>query len=298
MFVDINGCRLFFEVYGSKLIPAGANTKEKPTFIFIHGGAGLLDHTPYIKFWSRFADVAEVIFVDMRGSGRSVCYDKSKWNLEQWAKDLKNFCDVLHIENPIVGGISYGGMVAMSYALQFPEHPQALILSDTDVHIDREHMLALVKEKCIERNKSPEKALAVTNQFLDGPLTDELFADYFYEVLTMFGKPVEVIDDFEVFDPTYSNKELGAHFMSGELLSIDMRGAFKDAMFPTLFISGDQGPLHSLKTAQELIASFPEDKIQYHFFEGAKPACYESEPALAEKLVKDFILTLNKKTAS
>jgi len=174
MCVDIGNVKLFFEVYGKKLALAGKNTVEKPIFIFLHGGAGFFDHTLYVNFWSRFSKVAEVIFIDQRGSGRSLCDDETTWDLEQWGKDVYHFCQALQIKKPIVGGISYGGMVAMSYAIQYPDHPLALILSDTDVHIDRQHMLYLVEQKLRESNISIAEGLRITNQFLDGPLSEEL----------------------------------------------------------------------------------------------------------------------------
>ncbi len=272
---------------------AGEKTKEKPTFTFIHGGAGFLDHSPYVKFWSRFADVAEVIFVDMRGSGRSICDDETTWNLEQWGQDVYQFCEELHIEKPIVGGISYGGMVAMSYNIQYPNHPKALILSDTDVHIDMQHVLYLTEERLKQHGKPVEELLAVAKQMFTGPITDELFTKYFYDVLNLFGEPDAILDDFSLFDPNYSNKKLGEMFMTGELLSFDYRDKLKQTRCPVLFLSGDQGPLHSLKTAKELIAAFPDDKIQYKIFENAKPACYEFYPKEAEKIVKDFINSVN-----
>jgi pimeloyl-ACP methyl ester carboxylesterase len=292
MRVNVGDVELFYEVYGSKLICDGANTKEKPTFIFLHGGAGFLDHTPYVNFWSRFADIAEVIFIDQRGSGRSICHDVTTWNLKQWGQDIHKFCEALHIKKPIVGGISYGGMVAMSYNIQYPDEPLALILSDTDVHIDREYMLQLVASKLKEHGKSVEEGVAITNRFLDGPLTEAVFSDYFYKILTLFGKPVEVIDDFSLFDPKLVNFELGQYFLNGELLSFDYRDKLKNTHCPVLFLSGNQGPLHSLKTAKELIAAFPQDKIQYKIFEDAKPACYEADPKEAEKIIKIFIKSL------
>ena len=242
-----------------------------------------------MPFWSRFSDVAEVIFINSRGGGRSIDADKNNWTLKQWGKDIYDFCQALNIENPIVGGISYGGMVSMSYSMQYPNHPRALILSDTDVHIDREHMLSLVKEKLIAHGKPVEAGLKITNQILDGPITDELFKQYFYDVLNLFGEPDEVIDDFSLMDPKLVNYDLAVHFMNGELLSFDYRNKLKGTQCPVLFLSGDQGPLHSLKTAKELIRAFPEDKIQAHIFDGAKPACYEFEPKKAEMLIKSFI---------
>jgi pimeloyl-ACP methyl ester carboxylesterase len=291
-YVNVGDTRLFFETYGSKLLPAGSDTQEKPTFIFLHGGAGFLDHTPYINFWSRFSDVCEVIFVDQRGSGRSLCDDKSTWNLKQWGQDIYHFCEALGIEKPIVGGISYGGMVAMSYMMQYPDHPLALILSDTDVHIDREEMLSLVEAKLKMHQKPVEKGIAITNQLLDGPATSEVFDYYFNEVVSLFGRPAENLDDFSKMDPALSNDNLGSHFLNGELLSMDYRDKLSKTQCPVLFLGGVQGPMHIMKTAKELIAAFPKDKIEYRIFEDAKTAGYEAYPEESEKLIKQFIAKL------
>ena len=85
---------------------------------------------------------------------------------------------------------------------------------------------------------------------------------------------------------------IGEYFLSGELLKFDYRSKLKNTKCPVLFLSGDQGPLHSLKTAKELIAAFPEDKIQFNIFKDAKAACYELYPQEAEKIVKNFIGSL------
>ena len=62
-------------------------------------------------------------------------------NLAQWGDDVWEFCDVLGIENPIVYGASFGGMVALSYATRHPAHPAKLILVSTEAaghsHLER-----------------------------------------------------------------------------------------------------------------------------------------------------------------
>lgn len=288
-----SGLNMYFEVYGSELTGKGEKTAKKPTMIFLHGGAGFLDHTPYVKFWSQFSDVAQVIFIDQRGSGRSQCDDRSTWTLKQWGQDVYDFCKALHINHPLVAGISYGGMVAQSYNIQFPEHPAALILSDTDAHIDREYMVELVKRQLIERNLPVKEGVDITNKFLDGPLDQKVIEDYFCKIVPMFGEEVEILDDFSMSDPKYTNLALGEYFLNGELLSFDFRKKLKNTKCPVLFLTGDQGPMHSLKTAKELIAAFPENKIEYTVYKNAKTACYELYPEKAAKRIRDFICSLN-----
>jgi pimeloyl-ACP methyl ester carboxylesterase len=42
-----------------------------------------------------------------------------------WADDVHAFCEALQIYKPIVYGASFGGMVAMEYAIRYPTHPES-----------------------------------------------------------------------------------------------------------------------------------------------------------------------------
>ena len=127
MHVLVNGVRLFFDVEGAKLVPDGPVMRERPTLLLLHGGPGF-DHTIYKPVCSALADIAQVIYLDHRGNGRSDAGPKESWTLAQWGDDVRAFCDALGIEKPIVLGVSFGGMVAMAYATRHPSHPGKLIL--------------------------------------------------------------------------------------------------------------------------------------------------------------------------
>ena len=135
MHVLVNGVRLFFDVEGAKLVPDGPSMREKPTLILLHGGPGF-DHTIYKPAYSALADIVQVIYLDHRGNGRSDAGPKESWTLAQWGDDVRAFCDALGIEKPIVLGVSFGGMVAMSYATRHPPHPGKLVLVSTEAKGD------------------------------------------------------------------------------------------------------------------------------------------------------------------
>ena len=141
MFVQVNGVRLYFDVEGAGLVPDGAGLREKPTLVLLHGGPGF-DHALFKPAFSVLADIAQVIYYDHRGNGRSGGDDKSTWTLAQWGDDVKGLCDALGIERPIVWGHSFGGFVAQAYATRHPEHPAKLILANTAARVDFEQMFA------------------------------------------------------------------------------------------------------------------------------------------------------------
>jgi pimeloyl-ACP methyl ester carboxylesterase len=131
MHVLVNGVRLFFDVEGAGLVPDGPVMREKPTLLLLHGGPGF-DHSIYKPAYSALADIAQVIYLDHRGNGRSEDGPRESWNLAQWGDDVRAFCEVLGIVSPIVLGASFGGMVALAYATRHPAHPSKLVLISTE----------------------------------------------------------------------------------------------------------------------------------------------------------------------
>src|SRR6476659_8330186 len=119
MYVHVNGARLYVDVEGAGLVPDGPRMREKPTLLLLHGGPGF-DHALFKPAFSAVADIAQVIYYDHRGNGRSGGDDPATWNLAQWGDDVKGLCDALGIAKPIVLGHSFGGYVAQAYATRHP----------------------------------------------------------------------------------------------------------------------------------------------------------------------------------
>ena len=80
MHVIVNGVRLFFDVEGAKLVADGANLRERQTVILLHGGPGA-DHAIHKPAWSELADIAQIIYLDRRGNGRSDDGLPDRWTL-------------------------------------------------------------------------------------------------------------------------------------------------------------------------------------------------------------------------
>ena len=87
MHVSVNGVRLFFDVEGAKLVPDGPVMREKPVLLLLHGGPGF-DHSIYRPAYSALADVAQIVYLDHRGNGRSEDGPRESWNLAQWGDDV------------------------------------------------------------------------------------------------------------------------------------------------------------------------------------------------------------------
>jgi len=168
MHVLVNGVRLFFDVEGAGLVPDGPTMREKPTLVLLHGGPGM-DHSLYKPQFSRLGDIAQVVFLDHRGNGRSESGPRETWTLAQWADDVHTFCEVVGIARPIILGVSFGGTVAMMYATRHPEHPAKLILVSTEA-AGGSH--AAEKVSMFDRLGGPGVGALARRRLLDGH-TDE-----------------------------------------------------------------------------------------------------------------------------
>jgi pimeloyl-ACP methyl ester carboxylesterase len=125
MRVQVGDGRLFFDVDGAKLVPDGTTMRERPTLLLLHGGPGF-DHSSYKPNLSALTDSAQLIYLDHRSNGRSDRTGPERWTLPHWGDDVRDFCDALEIEKPVVMGTSFGGFVAMAYATRHPDHPGQL----------------------------------------------------------------------------------------------------------------------------------------------------------------------------
>src|SRR5712691_8758932 len=104
------------------LVPEGSAMRERATLLCLHGGPGF-DHSMLKASLAPLADVAQLVFLDHRGQGRSDPSTPDRWNLDTWIDDLRGFCEALEIEHPVILGQSFGGVVALGAAIRDPELP-------------------------------------------------------------------------------------------------------------------------------------------------------------------------------
>ena len=128
MKIDVSDVELFFDVEGAKVVASGDDWVERPTVVLLHAGPGA-DHSLYKDLVGpQLASVAQVVYLDQRGDGRSSRSDASQWNLETWSDDLRGFLDALEIERPVLLGSAIGSLVALSFASRYPDRPAGLVL--------------------------------------------------------------------------------------------------------------------------------------------------------------------------
>ena len=97
--------------------------------LLMHGGPGL-DHVSLTPF-RRLADRHTVVFYDHRCNGRSTGAPVTSMTWENLTADADALREELGFERWAVLGHSFGGHVALEYALRYPERVSRLVLLDT-----------------------------------------------------------------------------------------------------------------------------------------------------------------------
>jgi pimeloyl-ACP methyl ester carboxylesterase len=82
MHVDVKGTRLWFDIDGAALVPDGDRMRERPTVVLLHGGPGSFDHSYFKPDFARLSEVAQVVYLDLPGHGRSGWGDPADWSFE------------------------------------------------------------------------------------------------------------------------------------------------------------------------------------------------------------------------
>jgi len=123
--VHINGFDLWYREVG----PMNLGINPAQTLVVIHGGPGMSDHY-FGRTLDSLSDRYRVVYYDQRGSGFSQIRPEAGFYRFQYLTDELEALRkrVIRTDRIVLLGHSYGGLVAMKYALDHPSHVAGLIL--------------------------------------------------------------------------------------------------------------------------------------------------------------------------
>lgn len=282
MRVQVRDVRIFFDVEGAKLVPDGPRMREVPTLIALHGGPGV-DHSGFKPMLSPLRDVAQIIYVDLRGHGRSDRSGPANWTLEEWARDLRAFCEALEIERPVLLGQSFGCEVAMTYALHFPDALAGLVLANATARLRMDRVLS-----AFERfGGAPARQAA--EQFWELP-TAETTRQYMSVCAPLYyNNPPPA----EIFSRAIFNDEVSAHYNAcgGEAHTMNLLPHLQRISCEVLLLAGTDDPITTIEDARDIVRATPAGLVQLHEFEGTRHSVLRDRSEQALELIRQFIET-------
>jgi len=262
----INGTELFYVTAGEGL----------PCLV-MHGGLGI-DHAMLRPWLDPLGDTLELVYYDHRGNGRSGRPPKESMTHAQMAADAQALAAHLGHDRVAVLGHSYGGFIALEFALRFPDRVSHLILVDTAPAFD--YMREVMKNAL---RKGADKAMMAA-LIAEGTSDEELLANF------MLIAPLY----FKNYDPELVSRlaekliiTLDGHARAGELEGYNVVPRLSEIHVPTLILAGEDDFICPPSKSRQLHEGIPSSELV--IFENSGHMPYIEEPEAFFDTVRDWI---------
>lgn len=276
MHVEVNGVRLWFDVDGLGLVWDGAEHRRRTTVVLVHGGPGSFDHSYFSPAFDRLAEIAQVVYLDLRGHGRSTWGDVEAWSFEKCADDIRSFCDALGIDRPVVLGHSMGGPIALLYAARHPGHAAGIVVQSGFARWDAERLAAAFTAV------AGEEVGELARRDYAG---EELSEEDGERVYAAFGTHVP---DERKRAASPQNLALN-HWGMNVVRRTDILDQLGTISSPTLVCVGERDPVTPVGAAEEIVAALPAGLGRLEVIEGAGHFTWLDAPEAFWPVITDFV---------
>lgn len=117
--IQTGSIKTYYEIHG-----------QGPPIVFIHGAAASHDMwKPQVDYFSK---TFTTITYDIRGHQQSEGAE-GDYSFGMFNDDLNELIRALDVGEPVLCGLSLGGMIAQSYAVQYGDDLRGLVLADTAI---------------------------------------------------------------------------------------------------------------------------------------------------------------------
>ncbi len=272
-FETINGARIKLEVLGEP---------DAPAIVVHHGAPGLGSRAEPVRSFGPFADEFRIVTFDARGSGESE--DLPPYTHAQWVADIDSIREHLGLQTIIMAGGSYGGFLAMEYALAHPDRVNALILRDTAANTDYDH-LAIERARTTDRVAIDEWTISRigTGRFAD----NVEFERYWRGILPLYDHS---------YDPAATERKARAtsyHYATHNaafgqnMPRFDLTGRLGEIACPTLVVVGRHDWRTPVQASKAIVDGIPNAELVVFEQSGHSPQL--EEPERFQATVRDFL---------
>lgn len=250
-FLEINGSKVYYKTMG-----------EGDPLIIVHGGP-VLDHSYLLPHLAALAEDYQLIFYDQRASGQSsIEVDPATMSLDGFVEDIELLRQQLDLGKINLLGHSWGGLIAMKYALKHDDKLSHLILSNTMAPstIDWQE-----ESKVIAQRTTKEDQNKLNNLTSSGLLRTEdpsvaieemmmlSYGAHMYDKANMDKLKLFIPKDFMLRSQMYSR-------LNPDLESYDLYAELMHVKTPTLIIFGEIEPAVSLH-ANRMVGAFQNGEL-------------------------------------
>jgi pimeloyl-ACP methyl ester carboxylesterase len=257
--IEVDGLRIAYELAGTG-----------PPLVLLHGyvADGRTTWRPQIEALS---DEFTVVAWDAPGAGESSDPPESL-GLAGYADTLAHFIAAIGLERPHVGGLSFGGALAIEFVRRHPDVPRSLVLASAYA------------------GWRGSLASDVAEQRLRQALTlSRLPPDEFAAALlpTMFSEGIQARTFDEFGESMRAFHPVGFRAMA-RALAEDVSDALREVRVPTLLVYGDQDVRAPLSVARQLHRGISGSSLVV--LSDAGHVCNIEAPGAFNAAVRSFLL--------
>lgn len=253
--IRINGAELFYSIAGEQ--------NEHP-MIVLHGGRGQGQHGGVFKALAPLSDRYRVIGFDMRGHGHSSV--TGPFTFDQIVDDIEQLRLTLGGGRKLVlQGGSFGGMIALSYAVKYPDGLSHLILrGTTPTYRHEEEAMANF------RARAATQAPAATEAMLQKIFTPGIIDDEEFRMIMFALSPLYLAEGVKAnYDDILEKSRTGiyrAHVHNALYEptmwhAYDLVDKLPDIKVPTFIICGEKDWICDVSQSRLMAAKIPGSKL-------------------------------------
>jgi proline iminopeptidase len=257
--------------------------------IVLHGGPGL-DHHEFGDYLDPLTDAFRLLLVDMRSCGRSEPTPPATWTLERHAQDVVMLARALRLDRFAVLGHSYGALVALQSAVDFPSMASRSVVSGG---IPSMRYLGPYVEANLAAFEPEALRQQVTESWAGEPhvTTQEGFARLMQEQFPFhFADPLDprIAEYLERTRDTIYAPEVLRRSSSDGYGGIEVEDRLGLVASPTLVLAGRQDRTCSVEAAEAIAAGIPVADLV--IFERSGHMAFVEEPEAYVAAVRNFLL--------
>ena len=281
-FVTVNGFRVWYKSIG------GGGDQERIPLLILHGGPGA-PHDYLENLEALASQTQKVIFYDQLGCGRSDHPDDpSLCQVSRFADEVGIIRQELGLERVHILGQSWGGMLAIEYALRQPSGLVSLILSNTTSSIP----MWVAEANRLRAELPPEVNATLLRHEIEGTTTDleygqamEVF--YLRHVCRVSPMPEFVQRTFDSMGFVYNYMNGPSEFhVIGVIKDWDCTDRLSEIHIPTLILSGRYD--ESTPMINEILHRGIADS-EWVIFENSSHLSHVEEPELYMQTARAFL---------
>src|SRR5262245_31217339 len=273
MRLSINGADLEVEVLGNP---------DAPVLIAHHGAPGMGSRSEPKSSFGPLSDTYRVIVFDARGSGESS--DTPPYTHAQWAADVDAIRAWAGVDRVVMAGGSYGGFIALEYALAYPDRLRPLVLRDTAA---ADTFRASARERARNADRTVIDMVIFDRSFAGQVRDNDDFRETWKAILPLYDYDYDPDTIEERANAPIYHYQTHNYAFATNLPGYDLRARLGAISCPTLITVGRTDWITPVEASEQLAAGIPRSELVVFEKSGHSPQIEEHDLWL--QTVRDFL---------